>query len=81
MKLVGFILGLVSLIGWMVALIPLLGWLNWIFIPLALIGLVFSLIGVLIPIPPRSLGIAGIVMCLIVIVFGIIRLKIGCGII
>ena len=81
MKLVGFILGLVSLIGWAVALIPFLGWLNWIFIPLAILGLVFSLVGVVIPIPPRSLGIAGIVMCLLVIILGFIRLKIGCGII
>ena len=81
MKLIGFILGLVSLIGWAVALIPFLGWLNWIFIPLAGLGLVFSLIGVSIPIPPRSLGIAGIIMCLIVIIFGFMRLKIGCGII
>ena len=81
MKLLGFILGLVSLIGWAVALIPFLGWLNWIFIPLAVIGLVFSLIGVIIPIPPKGLGIAGIIMCLIVIILGFIRLKIGCGII
>jgi hypothetical protein len=81
MKLVGFILGLISLIGWAVALIPLLGWLNWIFVPLAVLGLIFSVIGVLIPIPPRRLGIAGIIMCLIVVVLGIIRLKIGCGII
>jgi hypothetical protein len=80
-KLVGFILGLISLIGWAVALIPLLGWLNWIFIPLAVLGLVFSIIGVFIPIPPRSLGIAGIIMCLIVIILGFIRLKMGCGII
>jgi len=80
-KLVGFILGLVSLIGWAIALIPLLGWLNWIFIPVAVIGLIFSLIGICIPIPPRSLGIAGIIMCLIVIVLGFLRLKMGCGII
>ena len=81
MKLIGFVLGLVSLIIFAVALIPLLGWLNWISIPSAIIGLIFSVIGVFIPLPPKRLAIAGIIMCLIVIVLGAIRLKIGCGII
>lgn len=81
MKLIGFVLGLVSLIIFAVGLIPLLGWLNWISIPLATIGLIFSVIGVFIPLPPRRLATVGIIMCLAVIVFGIIRLKIGCGII
>jgi hypothetical protein len=81
MKLIGFTLGLVSFIGWIIGLIPLLGWLNWVFIPIAIIGLIFSLVGVLIPVPPRQLGIAGIVLCLLVIVLGAIRLKVGCGII
>ncbi len=59
-KLVGFILGLISLIGWAVALIPLLGWLNWIFIPLAVLGLAFSLVGVLIPVPPGASVLPGL---------------------
>lgn len=81
MQIIGFILGIVSLIGWSIALIPLLGWLNWVFIPLAILGLIFSLIGVSFPVLRRGLGIAGIVMCLIVIVLGALRLKMGCGII
>jgi hypothetical protein len=81
MQLIGFILGVVSLIGWGIALIPFLGWLNWLFIPVAVVGLIFSTIGIIRPLFGRGLGIAGIVLCLIVIVLGAMRLNIGCGII
>jgi hypothetical protein len=79
MQIACFILGLISIIGWAIALIPLLGWLNWIFIPPAVLGLIFGLTGITLSRSRSGVGIAGIVLCLIVIVLGALRLKIGCG--
>ena len=79
MQIAGFILGLISIIGWAIALLPFLGWLNWIFIPPAILGLIFCLTGITISRSSSGIGIAGIVLCLIVIILGAIRLKIGFG--
>jgi hypothetical protein len=79
MQIAGFILGLISIIGWAIALIPFLGWLNWVFIPPAVLGLIFCLTGITVSHRSSGAGIAGIILCLIVIILGAIRLKIGCG--
>jgi len=68
----GMVMGLISLIIMFIAMIPLLGWLNWINIPLAVVGLLFSLIG-------RSR--TGTVICIVVILLGVFRLQMGWGII
>ncbi len=70
MGLIGLILGILSAIGLMIAFIPLLGWLNWINIPFAILGLIFSVIGKSKP---------GMILCIAAIIFGIIRLSIGGG--
>ena len=72
MKTIGRIFGILALIGMVLGMIPLLGWLNWFTIPLAILGLVLSLIG-------KSTG--GTVLCLLAIAFGVFRLVIGGGII
>ncbi|MBK6504753.1 MAG: hypothetical protein IPG02_03600 [Ignavibacteria bacterium] len=68
----GLILGILSALGMLLAFIPLLGWLNWINIPFAIIGLIFSVIS-------KSKG--GTVLCIVAIIFGMIRLALGGGII
>lgn len=70
MRVIGLILGILSALGLMIAFIPLLGWLNWLNIPLAILGLMFSVIG-----KSRS----GMILCIAAIVFGIIRLSLGGG--
>jgi len=72
MKIIGLILGILSALGMLLAFIPLLGWLNWINIPFAIIGLIFSVIS-------KSKG--GTVLCVVAIIFGMIRLALGGGII
>jgi hypothetical protein len=72
MKIIGLILGILSALGMLLAFIPLLGWLNWINIPFAIIGLIFSVIS-------KSKG--GTVLCIVAIIFGMIRLALGGGII
>jgi hypothetical protein len=71
-NVVSLIIGVVALICAVVAFIPLLGWMNWLIIPLALIG---AGVGVI------SKSTTGRNLNLFVIVVGIVRLMLGGGII
>jgi uncharacterized membrane protein len=68
---VSLIIGLVALVCALVAFIPLLGALNWVIVPLAIIGAVVGML---------SRGTAGRNLNLFVIVIGIVRLLMGGGI-
>ena len=70
-NLVSLIIGFVALISVLVSFLPLLGWLNWLIIPLAIVG---AAIGVI------SSGTAGRNLNLFVILIGIVRLVLGGGI-
>lgn len=70
-NLLSIVIGVVALLGALVAFVPLLGWLNWIVIPLALVGLAFGAV---------SDGRAGRNLNLAVIGVGALRLMIGGGI-
>ncbi|MCZ2394606.1 MAG: hypothetical protein LC105_12165 [Chitinophagales bacterium] len=72
MKTIGRLFGILALIGMVLGMIPLLGWLNWINIPLAILGLLLSILG-------KSKG--GIIICVVAIFFGLIRLIMGGGIV
>jgi len=71
-NLVSLIIGFVALLCAVVAFLPLLGWMNWLIIPLALIG---AGVGVV------SKSTAGRNLNLFVIVVGVVRLMLGGGII
>ncbi len=70
-NLASLIIGVVALIGVLIAFLPLLGWLNWLIIPLAIVG---AAVGML------SRGTAGRNLNLLVIVVGVLRLMLGGGI-
>ncbi len=70
MQTVGRIFGIMALIGMIIGLIPLLGWLNWFNIPLAILGLILSIVG-------KSKG--GTIICIVAIFFGLVRLILGGG--
>lgn len=69
-NLASLIIGFIALICALVAFLPLLGWLNWLIIPLAIIG---AAVGVL------ARGTAGRNLNLLVIVIGVVRLMLGGG--
>jgi hypothetical protein len=69
-NLVSLIIGFVALICALVAFIPLLGALNWLIVPLAIIGAVVGMV---------SRSNAGRNLNLFVIVIGVIRLILGHG--
>lgn len=71
MKLIGRVFAVITVILMLVAFIPLLGWLNWVVIPFAILGLLFSVIG-------KSKG--GTIICCIAIILGMLRLMLGGGI-
>ena len=70
-NIVSLIIGAVALVCAMIAFLPLLGWLNWLIIPLAIIGAAIGLV---------SRGRAGQNLNLFVIIIGIVRLMLGGGI-
>ena len=72
LNFVSLIIGIVALLCAAVAFIPLLGWLNWLIIPLAVIGAGVGQV---------SGGGSGRNLNMFVIVVGIIRLMLGGGII
>ena len=73
-SIAGLITGLAAGLILLLTIIPMAGWINWINIPLAVIGLALSLIGVLTT-QSKGYGIAGMVICCIVIILGLLRLK------
>jgi hypothetical protein len=80
MQVIGLIWGIIAICIMFVATIPLLGWLNWGNIPFAIVGLIISVIAMLTAKRSKGLGITGIVLCCIAIIWGIVRLKAGWGI-
>ena len=71
-NIVSLIIGVVALLCAVVAFIPLLGALNWLIIPLAVIGAGVGLLG-------KSK--AGTTLNVFVIIIGVVRLSLGGGII
>ncbi|HEY6047733.1 MAG TPA: hypothetical protein VIV07_01665 [Sphingomicrobium sp.] len=70
-NLVSLIIGFVALLCAIVAFLPFLGALNWLIVPLAIIGAVVGMV---------SRSTAGRNLNLFVIVVGVIRLMLGHGI-
>jgi hypothetical protein len=71
MNLVSLLIGLVALILAVPAFIPLFGWLNWIVVPIALLGLGLGV---------ASKKTSGRNLNLVVIVIAVLRLFLGGGI-
>ena len=82
MQTISLIWGVLAALGMIVAFTPCLGALNWLVIPFAAIGLIFSIVTLATApaIQRKTPSIAGIVLCGIAVVFGFIRLLMGGGI-
>jgi hypothetical protein len=81
MQMVALIWGMLAFLGMIVAFTPLLGILNWINIPFAAIGLVLSLIALLQSgVNKRGGAIVGLACCAAAVWIGVLRLKLGFGI-
>jgi hypothetical protein len=72
LNIVSLLIGVVAALLAVPAFLPLLGWMNWLVIPVALIGLLFGLL---------SGRTSGRNLNLIVIAVGVVRLMLGGGLI
>lgn len=81
MGLLSLLWGIVSLLLMLVAFIPLLGWGNWLVVPFAGLGLLFSVIAqALTAGEGKARAKTGLVLNVVVLIAGIIRLSLGGGI-
>ena len=83
MKTASLVLGILSFLFMFIGFLPCLGALNWLNIPIASVGLIISIIALTQNKPGESNGkaIAGTVMCVVAMLFGLIRLIMGGGIV
>jgi len=82
MQVLSLVWGILSLVGMVVAFMPCLGSLNWLNIPFSVLGLIVSVIAISTAKAGKSKGpsIAGIVCCSIAVLFGLVRLVAGGGV-
>lgn len=82
MQTLSLVWGILAILGMVVGLFPCLGALNWLNIPFSGIGIIIS--GIAFGTAgdkPRSNSIAGLVCCIIALLFGFIRLVLGGGVV
>jgi len=80
MQVVSLVIGILAVVGMFLFTLPCLGAFNWVNVPIALIGLTLGIISVATAKSgSRGAGIAGIVLSAIAIVWGVIRLGLGGG--
>ena len=81
MNVAGLCLGVVSCAMMLLGLMPCFGGLNWLVIPIALIGIVLSGVGFSkSEKDSRGAATAGLVLSILALVFGVIRLILGGGV-
>ena len=79
LSILSLIWGIFAIIGMAVAIIPFLGALNYLNIPFAVFGLLFSVLAVIVS-SKKEFAVAGCVLCGVAIFLGAIRLVLGFGI-
>ncbi len=82
MKTASLIIGIIAISGMFIAFIPCLGALNWLNIPLSIFGLLLGIIAMAQSKDnePKGSAIAGIILCAVSMIFGLLRLILGGGI-
>ena len=71
--------GLLAIIGMAIGIIPCLGRFNYLNIPFAVVGLLFSVLVAVLS-SKKELAVAGSLLCAVAILIGAIRLVIGFGV-
>ena len=79
LSILSLIWGILAIIGMVIAFIPCLGTLNYLNIPFAVFGLLFSILAIILS-SKKELAIGGCILCAVAIFLGAIRLVFGLGI-
>ena len=81
MQMLSLVWGILAIIGMLVAFFPCLGSFNWLNIPFAGLGLIFCIVALVRAEPTnKKKAVIGVVLCAIAVLFGIVRLYLGGGI-
>ena len=81
MQTVSLVWGVLAMLGMLVAFFPCLGSLNWLNIPFSIVGLIVSVIAMgNAPLGRQGTAKAGVILCAIATILGMIRLAMGGGI-
>jgi len=78
-SIISLVWGILAILGMTVAVIPCFGALNYLNIPFAVLGLLFSVLAIVVS-EKKELAIAGCILCAVAIFVGGIRLFLGFGI-
>jgi hypothetical protein len=80
-QILSLVWGILAILGLGIAFIPCFGALNWLNIPFAIVGLVISILATTkAPAGQNGAAIAGIVLNALAVMFGVVRLIAGGGI-
>ena len=82
MQVLSLVWGILAIVGMLFGFLPCFGALNWLNIPFAIIGLIISIIALTTaPACKKASAVAGIVCCGLAMLFGLIRLILGGGVV
>ena len=79
LSILSLVWGVLATLGMVVAFIPCFGTINYLNIPFAVFGLLFSVLAIALS-SNKEYAIAGCVLCAIAIVLGAVRLVLGFGV-
>ena len=79
LSILSLVWGILAVIGMAVAIIPFLGSINYLNIPFAVFGFLFSVFAIIVS-AKKELAVAGCTLCAVAILLGAIRLVLGFGI-
>jgi len=82
MKTASLVMGILAIVGMIIGFFPCLGSLNWLNIPFAIIGLVIGIVALAQSKEgePKGNAIAGTILCGAAMIFGLLRLILGGGV-
>ena len=79
LSILSLVWGVLAILGMVVGFIPCFGSLNYLNIPFAVFGLLFSVVAIVLS-SNKEYAIAGCVLCAVAIFLGAIRLVLGFGV-
>ncbi len=82
MQVLALVWGILAFVGFLFALLPCLGALNWVNIPMAIIGVGLSIVAMVkAGEGPKGKAVAGLILSIVAVAIGAIRLLVGGGVV
>lgn len=82
MQVLALVWGILAFVGFLFAMLPCLGWLNWVNIPMAIIGVGLSIVAMVkAGEGPKGKAVAGLILSIVAVAIGAVRLLVGGGVV